>query len=226
VTPNHSNLTSLITAHATIQHQAAHTIAVQATNFHWATSRIAPLLTSSPAVLLQAVVVPGDKTTEGQIIEAVTLPWFTIIELMKRDPNIIYQFDWRQWEEIIAGAYKQQGFDVVLTPRSNDKGRDIIATSKGFGCIRYFDQVKAFGPGHLVTANDVRAMMGVLTIEGNVSKGIITTTSDFAPGIMADPDIKRFMPYRLELKPRDALLDWLCSIASREPREAPINDKP
>lgn len=135
---------------------------------------------------------------------------------MERDTNVLYQLEWRKWEEIIAGAYKQQGFDVVLTPRRNDKGRDIIATSKGFGCIRYVDQVKAFSPGNLVTADDVRAMIGVLTIEGNVSKGIITTTSEFAPGILADADIKRLVPYRLELRAKDALVDWLRLIGSQK----------
>lgn len=86
------------------------------------------VLLDSPSVLLQAVIVPGDKTFEGQLIEAVALPWFEIIDLIARSPDAIYGIDWRRWEEIIAGAYKQQGFDVELTPRSNDKGRDVIAT--------------------------------------------------------------------------------------------------
>jgi restriction system protein len=169
-----------------------------------------------PGLLLQAVIIPGDVTQEGRLIEAVAFPWFKIIEMMQRDPNVIYQLDWRQWEEIIAGAYKQQGFDVVLTPRSNDRGRDVIATSRGIGCIRYFDQVKAYNPHRLVTADDVRAMIGVLTVEANVSKGILTTTSDFAPGILQDENIKRLMPYRLELKPKQALLDWLTFLALRK----------
>lgn len=176
--------------------------------------QLAALLYNSPSILLQAVVIPGEKTPEGQIIEAVAIPWFKIVHLMQRDPGAIYQLDWRKWEEIIAGAYKEQGFDVVLTPRSNDKGRDIIATSRGVGSIRYFDQVKAYRPGHLVTADDVRAMIGVLAIEGNVSKGIVTTTSEFAPGVLVDENIKRLMPYRLELKSRDTLLEWLRIVAS------------
>ena len=80
---------------------------------------IAPLLESEPSVMLQALVVPGEKTTEGQIIEAVTIPWFAIIDLMLRDPQVIYQIDWRKWEEIIAGAYKQHGreyTDIVDVP--------------------------------------------------------------------------------------------------------------
>jgi restriction system protein len=76
--------------------------------------------------------------------------------------------------------------------------------------------VKAYNPNHLVTANDVRALIGVITVEANVSKGILTTTSDFAPGILQDENIKRLMPYRLELKPKQALLDWLTSLVLRK----------
>ncbi|MBC7944386.1 MAG: restriction endonuclease [Burkholderiales bacterium] len=166
-----------------------------------------------PGILLQAVITVGDKTKEGELIESVAIPWFEIIQLMQQDPGIVYQLDWRKWEEIIAAAYKRQGFEVELTPRSNDKGRDVIATSRGVGCVRYFDQVKAYKPNNLVTANDVRALAGVLEFHPNVSKGVITTTSAFAPGIYEDEDIKRFMPYRLELKPKEVLLPWLASLA-------------
>jgi hypothetical protein len=79
-------------------------------------------LVDAPAILLQAVLIPSDKTTEGQLIEAVARPWFEIIALLRNSPEVIYQLDWRKWEEIVAGAYRQQGFEVVLTPRSNDKG--------------------------------------------------------------------------------------------------------
>ena len=167
-----------------------------------------------PALLMQAVVVAGDTTTEGQLIESVALPWFEIIALIQKEPDTIHQLDWRKWEEIVAGAYREQGFDVILTPRSGDKGRDVIATSS-LGRVRLIDQVKAYSPGHLVTADDVRAMVGALTLESNVSKAVIRTTSSFAPGVMKDPDISRMLPYRLELKPRDQLLDWLASVAAR-----------
>ena len=66
-----------------------------------------------------------------------------------------------------------------------------------------------------MTAEEVRAMVGVLTLEPNVSKGLVTTTSDFAPGIHQDPEIARLMPYRLELKGREALLEWLATVATQ-----------
>jgi len=167
-----------------------------------------------PSILLQAVVTRGKKTDDGVFIEAVTAPWFEIIALIKRDPNAVYQLNCWQWEDLIAGAYKESGFDVILTPRSGDKGRDVIATRPGFVSIRIYDQVKAYTPGHLVSANDVRALCGVLGIDGNVSKGIITTTTDFAPGIYKDEGLLALMPHRLDLRPRAKLIEWLTQTAA------------
>jgi restriction system protein len=137
-------------------------------------------------LLLQTVIVPGAKTDEGQLIVAVALPWFDIIALLSRDPSLAYQIKDRKWEEIIAGAYQKAGFDeVTLTPRSGDLGRDVIAVKRGLGAVRIIDQVKAYGPNHLVTADDVRALLGVLQSD-KASKGFLTTTSDFAPKLRDD----------------------------------------
>ena len=154
---------------------------------------------SSANLLLQTVIVPGVATSEGRLIEAVAIPWFDIISHIKDNPSIAYQISPEKWEEIVAGAYKRAGFDeVILTPRSGDFGRDVIAVKKGIGRVRIIDQVKAYKPGHLVTANDVRALMSVLHCDG-ASKGFLTTTSDFAPKIKEDPLITPFIPARLEL---------------------------
>jgi restriction system protein len=101
-----------------------------------------------------------------------------------------------------------------LTPRSGDLGRDVIAIKKGIGCIRIIDQVKAYKPSHLVTANDVRALMGVLQGDG-ASKGFLTTTSDFAPKIKEDILITPFIPARLELINGDKLLKRLEELSTR-----------
>jgi restriction system protein len=152
-----------------------------------------------PGLLMQTVIVPGEKTAEGTLIAAVAVPWFDIVEKVLADPAIAFQLPWEKWEEIIAGAYKKAGFDeVTLTPRSGDAGRDVIAVKKGLGFVRVIDQVKAYKPPHLVTANDVRALVGVLEMDG-ASKGFLTTTSDFAPRIKEDPLILRIPVGRLQL---------------------------
>lgn len=180
-----------------------------------------------PGIVLKAILEFGSKVEDGRLVEAVALPWFEIMEMIRRDPESIYGINPFTWEEIIAGAYTRAGFDeVILTPRSGDKGRDVIATKRGIGSVRFFDQVKAYRPGHLVTAEEVRAMVGTVTAAQNVSKGIITTTSDFAPRIKTDDFVRHMIPYRLELKGRQELLHWLDDLSSSadnsptDPREA------
>lgn len=72
-------------------------------------------------LVLQIVVVPGKQVEEGRLIEAVTLPWFEIIEQLAKDPDFAHKLPPRLWEEIVAGAYKKAGFEeVILTARSGD----------------------------------------------------------------------------------------------------------
>lgn len=171
---------------------------------------------SRPEFLLKAVITLGARNEDGRLVESVALPWYEIMSALTRDPEAAYRIEPRQWEEIIAGAYKSAGFDeVILTPRSGDFGRDVVATKFGIGSIRIFDQVKAYKPGHLVTADEVRSMLGVITGADNVSKGVVTTTSGFAPRIAEDPYLKKYLPFRLELKGKEQLLPWLQELAAK-----------
>jgi restriction system protein len=174
------------------------------------------VICNTVSLLLQAVIIPGAKTGEGQLIEAVALPWFEIIAALSRNPSLAYQIKDRKWEEIIAGAYQRAGFDeVTLTPRSGDFGRDVIAVKRGLGTVRVIDQVKAYGPSHLVTADDVRALLGVLQGD-KASKGFLTTTSDFAPKLRDDILLKPFMPAQLELINGTMLIARLEELAKKQ----------
>ena len=170
-----------------------------------------------PELLLQAEILSlGDKTHEGALVRAVSLPWLEIVEHLARNPDFLFSFvqNPRKFEEFIAACYDKAGFDeVTLTPQRGDGGRDVIVVKKGFGSIRFLEQVKAYSPGHLVTHDDVRAMAGTLMMDHNASKGIITTTSKFQPGILKpDSEFAKLMPHRLELKDGMATLDWIESI--------------
>lgn len=167
--------------------------------------------------LMQAVVIPGESTEEGTLVAAVTVPWLELAKQISRDPNFMFQIDWRKWEEILAGAYKAQGFDeVVLTPRAGDLGRDVIAVRHGVLSIRILGQMKSYKPGHLVPADDVRALLGVINGDHGASKGVLTTTSDFAPRIHTDAIIAPHLPTRLELISGTKLREWLRSLAQSE----------
>ena len=100
---------------------------------------------------------------EGCLIEACALPWLAIGKELERDPRFLHELDWRKFEELIAAAYDASGCpEVVLTPRSGDGGRDVIATWPGIGSIRIFDQVKKYAAGRVVTLEEVDAMCALV----------------------------------------------------------------
>ena len=160
-------------------------------------------------LLVQGVLYSPGETSEGKLIRSVYPVWHRLINLLIEDPNLTYQIDPRKWEELIATAFDEAGYDqVILTPRSGDFGRDVIAVKEGFGAIRIIGSVKALKPGRLVRHDDVRALLGVLSADSRASKGIVTTTTDFAPNIRTDPYIQPFLPYRLELVNGKNLIQW------------------
>jgi restriction system protein len=131
-----------------------------------------------PTLVMQTLVTKGDKTPDGSVIQAVTIPWRKILKIINDDPNAIYQIDHRTWEEIIAGSYQASGLfdEVILTPQSGDHGRDVIATKHGFCSIRCIESVKRYTPGRIVDADDVRALGFAMLADPKVNKGVVSTT--------------------------------------------------
>jgi len=180
-----------------------------------------PPTDEAPQVLLPPLLLPtilefGDRTGEGVLVRAVGFAWLEIVGAMLQNPRIMFELDPRTWEELVAGGWKRAGADeVILTPRSGDGGKDVIATFTNAGRVRLFDQVKRYAPDHRVTSDQVLAMIGVLHTRRNVSKVFITTTSEFAPGVAKDDEIQRFIPGQLELRPRGVLLPWIEELAAK-----------
>lgn len=156
--------------------------------------------TPIPNLLLQAAVEKGKKTDDGEIVIAVTAVWYEIIKLIEKDPSVIHKIDWRKLEEIVAGMHERTGIfdEVILTPRSGDRGRDVVLIRHGHYSLHFFDQIKAYSSKRLVTADMIKASL--LTMEGNnYQKVIVTTTGSFAPRLLDDPAITRYYPKQLEL---------------------------
>jgi restriction system protein len=173
--------------------------------------KIATCYLVSPTVLLRtALVKRGQRTPEGDEINGPTATWFEISRHLKIDPDFRFEFTSSptKLEEFLAGAYKLHGWDAVtLTPRSGDKGRDVIAITSKMSAMRILDQAKANSPTNLVSQNDVRAIFGVLRLDPGATKSVITTTSDFAPGV-AD-EFQKVIPYQLETRNGEQFLQWI-----------------
>ncbi len=167
-----------------------------------------------PPPLSIAFIISLEKGGDGEVIKLVAPAWGALLAEIARDPDALLRMTPRQFEELVAAAHDADGADeVVLTPRSGDRGRDVIATYKGFGSVRILDQAKQFASDRPVPADDVRALLGVLALDLNASKAVLTTTSHFAPGV-AD-EFKAVVPYRLELVNGAQLTARLAELAKK-----------
>jgi restriction system protein len=170
--------------------------------------------TSVASLSIASIIIPEAKTLEGVLVSSNTAIWSEIAYSLGQDWSAAQSLSPYQWEEMVAGAFKKSGYDeVILTPRSGDLGRDVIATKHGVGCVKIIGSVKAYKPEHLVGHDDVRALLGVLSGETNASKAMLTTTSGFAPKIQEDPFIAPFLPTRLELLNGQQLQEWFRKLA-------------
>jgi restriction system protein len=172
---------------------------------------------ATTSLTVTSVVIPERRIEYGVLIRSTSVLWNEIVERLSYDWSLAFTLSPEAWEELIAGAFKKAGYDdVVLTPRSGDHGRDVIAIKKGVGCVKIIGSVKAYGPKNLVPYDSVRSLLGVLAGEQDASKGLVTTTSDFPPKIEEDPFIRPFLPTRLELMNGERLRAWLAELARNQ----------
>ncbi|HEV8066221.1 MAG TPA: restriction endonuclease [Planctomycetaceae bacterium] len=170
---------------------------------------------SGPSELLrQPLIEFGAKVPEGRIVIASLVPYAALLRAIEENLSFLLQFDWRRFEELTAALLRDEGFDeVILTPPSGDGGRDVIAVlHHGDYRFKVFGQAKRYGPpNHRVSADEVRAFCHVIDDDVSVSKGIITTTSSFAPGVRNE--FASRIPTRLELQDGVALRERIRKLA-------------
>ena len=162
--------------------------------------------------LLAKLVDLGEKTPEGHLINSTTAAWSEIGKQLHANPGFRFEFCVypTQFEHFIAGGRFLEGWDAVtVTPQSGDKGRDVIAETNS---KRILEQAKAYSAHRSVGHTDVRAMWGVLHRDERANQAVITTTTDFAPGIAEE--FKDVIPVKLELKDGSQFLKWIEGIVT------------
>jgi restriction system protein len=162
---------------------------------------------------LSGILIPERPTVEGLLIKSYAAVWVEVARQLGQDWTLASQLTDRQWEEMLAGALDKEGYQVTLTPRSNDHGRDVIAVKSDAGCLRLLGSMKAYAPHRLVPGEHVHEMLGVLTAEG-AGTVIIATTSGFAPRIREAPGLDQFIPDRIQLIDGPHLQKWLFDLSN------------
>jgi restriction system protein len=168
-----------------------------------------------PSVLIHTqLAVFGDKTPDGKLVKSPTVTWFEISNNLFADPDFRFEFcsHPEKLEHFLAAAHCLEGYDsVTVTPRSGDKGRDVIAEQN---TERLLHEAKAYNATRLVKAEQVRALYGVWNLDEDATKAVITTTSDFAPGVAEE--FFRVMPDILQTVSGTQLVDNIQNISATQ----------
>ncbi len=137
---------------------------------------------------------------------------YEFIEYFKQYPEKMYEMPPRRFEELIAAIFKNNGFDVYLSPCTRDGGFDVraIRHDKLTGQNIYLIECKRYAPDNKVGISVVDRLLGVVN-RNNASKGIVATTSTFTKDASA---VETANKHILSLTDYNSVERWLREIQS------------
>ena len=125
-----------------------------------------------------------------------------LIAYLAKYPEKMRDLEPRQFEELIADMFKNQGYNVELTPLSRDGGRDVIAVRNDcLGTVMIYTECKRYAAENKVGVQIARGLYGVIAAE-NVTRGVIATTSSFTKDAI---EYQQSVSHRLSLADFDVL---------------------
>jgi restriction system protein len=141
-----------------------------------------------------------------QVVEDVSAVSADLLRQLTARPDTLYQLTSRKFEEVVAELLAQQGYEVTLTPKSKDGGKDIYAARRdGMGSFLYLVECKKWAPNHRVGVGVVRQLYGVAQLE-RASGAMVATTSFFTRGAH---EFQQEIEYQLSLRDFFAIQQWL-----------------
>jgi HJR/Mrr/RecB family endonuclease len=166
----------------------------------------------SPSVLLHATF-EIESTVGGEaLIKIASYVDRALIERLHPYSDDLRTMDRRKFEELVAELFVGFGYEVELTKRTRDGGKDIIAIRNAEVNTRFLIECKRPEPGTPIRVAAVRELYGVLEDDG-ASKAILATTSYFTPDALLFSEKHR---WELELKDFDALRQWIAKYLGKE----------
>jgi hypothetical protein len=144
-----------------------------------------------------------------------------IIFEIKKNPNLIKDITHREFEELIAELFRSKGFDVELTKRTRDGGKDIIAiTTDQLGTkLKYFIECKHYAEENKVSVDLVRALYGVKNTRGGPNKVILATTSTFTNDAYKFASEETLSKWEIDLVDYNQILEWIGEYSGRKDDE-------
>lgn len=141
-------------------------------------------------------------------------------EYLRRNASALDSLAPRQFEELIASIWRDLGWDVALTARTRDGGKDVVAVQDRPAKAQYLIECKHWQ--QKVGVEVVRALYGVLEDEG-ATKAILVSTSGFTS------EARKFVDrhsWRLEARDYAGILEWLDSCDNAQADRSVVSRAP
>lgn len=89
-----------------------------------------------------------------------------LIRYLAAHPESLRDLDPRRFEKLVAELFQRQAFEVTLTPRTRDGGKDVYAVKNDqFGSILYLIECKRYAAKNRVGVEAVRGLYGTVAAE-------------------------------------------------------------
>jgi hypothetical protein len=128
----------------------------------------------------QKIILPEEFRDRLETVQFLPIKLF---DQILNDPNLMRGMDPREFENLIAELMYKSGFEnIIVTPRSNDKGRDILATKTVCDIpIMFAFECKRYSPENKIKPEIMRALLGTISHhQTRANKGVLVTTSSFS----------------------------------------------
>lgn len=153
---------------------------------------------------------------QQQIITRVGKSASDLILAANKNPEILYDTDPRDFEEMVAYIFSKHGFEVEVTKQTRDGGRDIIAfkTDELGTPLKYLIECKRYAKHRPIAVDIVRALYGVHQAEG-ANKSMVVTTSTFSQDAQNFTRTKNTTEIQMRLVDFTELKNWIRNTSSR-----------
>jgi HJR/Mrr/RecB family endonuclease len=121
---------------------------------------------------------------KNRLVQVEQIP-LRAIDMILRDERHLHRLAPREFEEFVADMIHQLGFrDVLLTPRSTDGGKDVVASKLVHGIpITFYFECKKYAASNKVQLDTLRALLGTVAHNSRAANiGVLVTTSTFTKG--------------------------------------------
>jgi HJR/Mrr/RecB family endonuclease len=152
---------------------------------------------------------PKLLTSEGLLVSQITED---LRRYISKNPDWLHMMPPRQFEELMAEFFREQGWEVELTAATREGGYDLIALRRlGLVQLKLLVEAKRYRPDRPVGVSIVRSLYATRQMT-NASQVVIATSSHVSAE--AKREFVRSIPHEIGLIERDAILQWCAESSS------------